>query len=49
MKFNQTLNHINMGASVFEVDKERLGNDIMKIRRWYIDDYRRFDYIGSKA
>lgn len=49
LKFNQTLNHINIGASVFEVDKERLGNDIMKIRRWYIDDYRRFDYIGSKT
>ena len=49
VKHDQTLGRINSGAAVFEVDKERLGNDIMKIRRWYIDDYRRFDYIGSKA
>lgn len=49
LKFNQTLNQVNAGASVFEVDKDRLGKDIMKIRRWYIDDYRRFGYIGSKT
>ena len=55
MRFAGLVNHgdtvgrINSGAAVFEVDKSALGKDLMKVRRWYMDDYRRFDYIGSKA
>lgn len=40
---------VNPGAAVFEVDKESLGKQLMKIRRWYIGDYRRFEYIGTKT
>lgn len=49
VKHDQSVGRINSGAAVFEVDKTALGKDIMKIRRWYIDDYRRFAYISSKA
>ena len=43
------IGRVNSGSAVFEVDKAALGKDLMKIRRWYVEDYRRFAYIGSKA
>lgn len=49
VKQGHTVGRINSGSAVFEVDKSALGKDLMKVRRWYMDDYRKFDYIGSKT
>lgn len=40
---------LNAGAVLYEVDKASLNQHLGKVRRWYIEDYRRFAYIGSKA
>jgi len=44
-----SISKVNHGAAIYEVNKKELGSDSIKIRRWYIDDYRRFGYIGSKT
>jgi hypothetical protein len=49
VKHDQTVGRINSGAVVFESDRASLGKGLMKVRRWYVDDYRRFGYIGSKG
>tara|TARA_R110001592_G_scaffold72890_3_gene222706 strand:+ start:1093 stop:1305 length:213 start_codon:yes stop_codon:yes gene_type:complete len=49
VRHDHTVGRINSGSAVFEVDKSALGKDLMKVRRWYVEDYRRFAYIGSKA
>lgn len=40
---------INDGSVLFDVDKSELGPECMKIRKWYLDDYRKFGYMPSKS
>lgn len=40
---------INDGAVIFDVNKEEIKRDLAKVRRWYMEDYKRFEYIGTKA
>tara|TARA_Y100001973_G_scaffold105998_1_gene181427 strand:- start:2329 stop:2898 length:570 start_codon:yes stop_codon:yes gene_type:complete len=49
MRSGDELARLNPGAAVYEVNKDKVSQDLLKVRRWYIQDYRAFGYIGSKS
>ena len=36
-------------APVFEVDRSEISSYLGKVRRWYLQDYKQFGYLGKKT
>ena len=49
LKPNQKVEVYRPNESSFDVDRDAMKAQAFKIRRWYLTDYRQFEYIESKG